>query len=78
MFTCRDAAERMTDEREGALSGWTGAWYRLHMAICPFCRAYRRQLDATVTLAREIPPEDVPGNVMDAALEAYRRHRPKP
>jgi hypothetical protein len=73
MFTCRDAAEHMTDEREGALTGGLGFWYRLHMTICPFCRACRRQLDEAISLAKELPPEPVPDKVMDAALEAFRR-----
>ena len=78
MFTCKDAAEMMTDEREGALSGGSGFWYRVHMTICPYCRACRRQLDQAVALAKEIPPEQVSDKVMDAALEALRARRPKP
>ena len=78
MFTCRDATEHMTDEREGALSGWVRAWYRLHMTMCPYCRACRRQLDEAVVLAREIPPGEAPEKVVDAAVAAFRAHRPKP
>ena len=76
MFICRDAAEHMTDEREGALSGWLGFWYRFHMSICPYCRTCRKQLDEAVSLAKEIPPTDVSDKVMDAALSAFRG-RPK-
>ena len=76
MFTCRDATGHMTDEREGALSGWLRAQYRLHMTLCSHCRAFRRQLDETVSLAREIPRDDVPENVMNAAVAAFRE-RPK-
>ncbi|MGD0528636.1 MAG: hypothetical protein ABSE49_26105 [Polyangiaceae bacterium] len=76
MFLCRDSYEHMTDEREGALSGWVAFWYRFHMATCPHCRACRRQLDQTVALSREIPPEDVSDKVLDAALTAFReRHK---
>jgi len=76
MFTCRDATDLMTDEREGALSGGLGFWYRVHMTICPYCRACRRQLDQAVSLSKEIPPEVVSDKVMDAALAAFRE-RPK-
>jgi hypothetical protein len=76
MFLCRDTCEHMTDEREGALSGWVGFWYRFHLSLCPHCRACRRQLDQTVALSREIPPADVSDEVMDAALAAFReRHK---
>ncbi|HEY3817523.1 MAG TPA: hypothetical protein VGL81_10145 [Polyangiaceae bacterium] len=66
----------MTDEREGALSGRTGFWYRFHLTICPHCRTYRRQLDHTVALSKEIPAEGVSDKVMEAALAAFRE-RPK-
>jgi hypothetical protein len=72
MFACKDATEHMTDEREGALSGWLRARYRLHLTLCPYCRAFRRQLDTTVALARTIPRDEVPENVMNAALAAFR------
>jgi hypothetical protein len=51
MFACRDATDRMTDEREGALSGALRFKYRLHLLICPYCRTCRRQLDEVVALA---------------------------
>jgi anti-sigma factor ChrR (cupin superfamily) len=73
MFTCRDANEHMTDEREGALSGLRRLRYHVHVTICPHCRACRRQFAETVALAREIPPEDAPEGVVDGALAAFRR-----
>lgn len=51
MFACRDATDRMTDEREGSLSGALRFKYRLHLLICPYCRTCRRQLDEVVALA---------------------------
>ena len=74
MFTCRDATEHMTDEREGARVGF---WYRFHMSICPYCRACRRQLDAAVSLVREIPVESVPDHVEQAAVAAFRGRKAK-
>jgi anti-sigma factor ChrR (cupin superfamily) len=53
MFLCKDATLRMTDAREGALSGLTGVKVRVHLLICPHCRACRRQLDDTIALAGE-------------------------
>ncbi|MGH7295453.1 MAG: hypothetical protein ACRELB_10995 [Polyangiaceae bacterium] len=73
MYTCRDANEHITDGREGALTGWTGFWHRLHMTICPYCRACRRQMDEAVALAKEAPRQEVPPAMMEAALEAFRR-----
>jgi hypothetical protein len=77
MFTCREASEHMTDEREGALSGWERLTYRVHMTICPYCRTCRRQLDAVVALARQIPGDEAPEAVVDAAVAAFRARQTK-
>jgi hypothetical protein len=53
MFLCKDATLRMTEAREGALSGLVSLSYRVHLLICPHCRACRRQLDDTIALAAE-------------------------
>jgi hypothetical protein len=75
MFGCKDATLLMTDEREGALVGWTRTKYRAHLFVCVFCRRYRRQLDATVSLSKEVPPEEVPTHVEKTALEAFRARK---
>ncbi len=75
MFLCRDATELLTDAREGALSGWRAVQYRFHLTVCPACRRYRQQVDETIALAREIPPDDVPAPTMEAAVAALRTRR---
>jgi hypothetical protein len=72
LFACRDAMDRMVDADEGALDGADLGKYRLHLLICPYCRECRRQIDATKTLARQMPPEPPPPAVENAALEAFR------
>ena len=71
MFTCRDAAHLMTDEREGAPASRSFA-YRFHMMLCPYCKRCRRQLAATIALTGEIPAEAPPSAVENAALQAFR------
>ena len=78
MYTCKDAAEQLTDDREGALTGWTRVWHRLHMAVCSHCKAYRRQMDEAVAIARETSTKDVPSETMEAALAAFREHKERP
>jgi hypothetical protein len=75
MFTCRDACELMTDERERALEGSRGFRYRFHMSICPYCRRCRRQLDEAVALAKEISAQEAPVEVVDAAMSAFRARK---
>jgi len=75
MFACRDATELMTEEGEGALSGWVRLRYRFHMAICPHCKACRHQMDQALSIAKEIPAEPVPETVEDRAVAAFREAR---
>jgi hypothetical protein len=72
MFGCRDATSLMTDEREGALSGWVRAKYRAHLLICVYCRRCRCQLDRTVSLSKDVPPAEVPRELEEVALDAFR------
>ncbi len=75
MFTCRDAAQLMTEEKEGTLHGWTRAKYELHMTVCVWCRRCRRQLDEAIDLSRDIAPAAVPPTVEESALAAFRGRR---
>lgn len=72
MFACRDVHALMTEEQEGALSGWVRARYRFHLAICPHCKVYKRQMDATIVLAQGIAAEPVPETTEESALAAFR------
>ena len=47
MLVCRDVAELLTDYTEGRLGArrWIGVRWHLH--ICPMCRAFLAQLQAT-------------------------------
>jgi hypothetical protein len=77
MFSCRDATNLVTEESEGALAGRGRFMYRLHMTICPYCKAFRRQLEETIAVAKEIPRENVaPGAEVEERLaEAFRARR---
>jgi hypothetical protein len=75
MFSCRDATHLHTEAREGALEGWTATKYRMHMAVCFYCKRCRRQLDEAIALAHDIPTEEVPGEVEEKALAAFRARR---
>jgi hypothetical protein len=72
MFTCQDATHLHTEDREGALEGWTGAKYRFHMMICPYCKRCRRQLNEAIALARNLPPDDVRPETEESLVAAFR------
>ncbi len=78
MYLCRQATRHMTEAREGTLAGADRMWFGIHMVICAHCRAYRRQLDLTVAMAKEVPSEPVPDKVEERLVEAFRaRKTPK-
>jgi predicted anti-sigma-YlaC factor YlaD len=73
MFACRDATQLLTEEREGALRGWLRAKLRVHLTICSHCRAYRRQMEETIALAKETRATDVPPAIEEGAVAAFRK-----
>jgi hypothetical protein len=75
MFGCRDATLLLTEEREGALAGWVRTKYRFHLTICVHCRRYRRQFDQALALSREAPAAEVPAELEEAAVEAFRSRK---
>ena len=76
MFSCRQATQLMTEAREGALTGTRRARFATHLVICKGCRAYRRQLDLTVAVTKEVPRDAVPAEVEDRLVAACRAANP--
>jgi|HubBroStandDraft_1064217.scaffolds.fasta_scaffold1085115_2 hypothetical protein len=72
MFSCRDAMHMMTEECDGALEGWPGVWYRIHIHVCPYCRRCKRQFEEAIALSKEIPPPVISSDLEEAALAAFR------
>ena len=72
---CRDAAEATTDAREGALTGMRRVRFRLHMLICPFCRAHERQVDTTISILRSLPKDEPSDEAREQALAAFRNRK---
>lgn len=48
MLNCRDVTERATEYLEGTLSWKARLQFRLHLALCRFCRRYVEQLRLTI------------------------------
>jgi NMD protein affecting ribosome stability and mRNA decay len=47
--------------------------FRMHIAMCPHCRRYLRQMKATVKVSGRLPVETIPPEVRDALAEALAR-----
>jgi anti-sigma factor RsiW len=75
MITCKTATALHTAAEQGGLSGFDRLRYRLHMAVCPPCRAYARGLEQTVEALGELPAEAAPDEVKQALVERLRARR---
>jgi predicted anti-sigma-YlaC factor YlaD len=62
-LTCKEFVELVTDYLEESLSFGRWVRFQLHLAVCPDCHAYLRQMNETVrrlgTLRKIQPPAPV-------------------
>ena len=72
MPNCQDITEQTTEYLEGTQT-W-GAWlaFRVHILMCPHCRAYLRQMEATVATLTAMPGEPLPDEVGEELMRRYR------
>ncbi len=76
IVTCKQLVRRVTDAREGRLSAFDRAGYRLHLLRCRHCRAYVAQMDAVVEALRAAPPgAGAPAELHAALAQAFRERR---
>jgi hypothetical protein len=72
-MSCLQTVEAMTDASEGALMGWRKVRYRVHITICPYCRAHRRQVETTIDTVKGLPPPTVDESARSEAIGAFLR-----
>ena len=71
-MTCQELSEIVTDYLEGAMSLQDRIRFDLHLAVCPECRRYVKQMQQTVEAAGRVPPEPIPPEVEAKLLERFR------
>lgn len=57
MMSCREATRLASDALERKLTRRERAGLAMHLAVCAWCRTYRRQVHALDSLFRQKPPE---------------------
>jgi predicted anti-sigma-YlaC factor YlaD len=78
-MTCREFTDFLGDHFDGKLPKSIADEFEDHLSICPDCRTYLRNYRQTIDLARDSAnddeeiPEGVPGELLDAVLNARRR-----
>lgn len=72
MLTCAEVVKLITRYMDEALSAEERRRFEEHVAICPPCRAFLGQVRRTVELTGELREEDVPSDMEQHLLEAFR------
>ncbi|MPZ19998.1 MAG: anti-sigma factor [Luteitalea sp.] len=75
MLTCKDVTERLTAYLEQDLSWWERMQFRLHLAMCKFCRRYVSQMRTTLAMLRRLEPSAKGGSIDATLREAFRAWR---
>ena len=74
-YDCRRASDDGTSLDEGALGWWDRVRIRLHLSICPGCKAYRCQMLAVTRAAKAPEPAALPPAEKDRLVELFRARR---
>jgi anti-sigma factor RsiW len=76
-MTCRELVELVTDYVEGALPDSERKRFDEHVAECPGCDAYVRQLRETIRLTGTLADEQLSDEARRLLLRAFRDWRPR-
>ncbi|WP_298140104.1 hypothetical protein [Acidiferrobacter sp.] len=72
MLGCRDVARNVSRARDQELRGWARMATRLHVLLCPPCRAYARDIATLHARIGATTPDDPEQHL---SAEARRRMR---
>lgn len=70
---CRQAVELVTDYLEGALTADERARFEAHLAGCPHCSEYLREIRVTIAAVCRLAPESLSAAARDDLVALYRR-----
>lgn len=71
-IVCRQAVELVTDYLEGALTGADRARFEAHLAACPHCQEYLREMRVTIAALGRVEPESLSPAARDDLVALYR------
>jgi anti-sigma factor RsiW len=72
-ISCREVVEVVTDYLEGRLPPGDVAVFEAHLELCDGCRRYVEQMRITIATVGRIEESDVPPEMRDTLLAAFRR-----
>ena len=71
-ISCQEVVEIVTDYLEGAMSPEDVARFDHHLSLCEGCVFYVEQIRMTIAAVGRIGEEDVPPEVRDDLVAAFR------
>ena len=71
-ITCQEVVELVTDYLERALPAEEASLFEQHVNFCDGCMFYVEQMRATVATVGRVREEDVPPEVRDRLMAAFR------
>lgn len=71
MLTCKQITELVTDYAEGHLRFQDRLRFQLHIALCPHCRVYVRQLETTARALGKLPEPQISPQLMEDLLRRF-------
>lgn len=72
MLSCKEVTEIVTDYVEGRMSLADRMRFQMHIGMCKHCRAYLRQMKATVAALGKLPDDaPMPDDVRDELRERF-------
>jgi len=72
-ISCQDVVELVTDYLDGAVDEATRAEIEAHLALCPGCDEYLRQMRATLETLGHVPLDTLSDAAKDELLAAFGR-----
>jgi anti-sigma factor RsiW len=77
MLSCKQITELVTAYAEGQLRFMDRLRFRLHIGMCPACKAYVRQLQATAKALGKLPEPEIPPELQAELLRRFESWKPR-
>ena len=74
-LTCQELVELITSYLDDALTSEERQRLEHHLTYCHGCRVYLEQMRVTLRLVGRLSSEDIPNNLRDGLLTAFRSLR---
>ena len=71
-MSCQELVELVTDYLEDVLDADTRARFEHHLAVCPGCEVYVRQIEETAARLGGLTADSLPPAAQEALIEAFR------